>query len=76
MAKFDDIPIIALPGVDKDNTSLSTKHYTASSNIRFYDGRPRKLGGNSSLTFDSGNLITGCSRTTYSHKFLASDFIF
>ena len=64
--KFDYVPIIALSGVDKDNTSLSTGHYTDASNIRFYDGRPRKLGGNLDFSFDNGNTIAGCSRTVYS----------
>ncbi|MEK9768605.1 MAG: hypothetical protein VW683_06755 [Betaproteobacteria bacterium] len=64
--KFDYVPIIALSGVDKDNTSLSTGHYTDASNIRFYDGRPRKLGGNLDFSFDNSNTISGCARTVYS----------
>lgn len=58
--------IDALPGVDKDNSPLSTQHYTASSNIRFYNGKPQKLGGNTIFNTDGTVTITGCARTLYS----------
>lgn len=64
--KFEYIPINVLSGVDKDNTALTTRHWTDSNNIRFYDGKPRKIGGNSELVFDRDNSIDGTARTIYS----------
>jgi hypothetical protein len=61
-------PISILAGVDKDNTALSTDHYTDATAIRFYDGKPQKLGGWDQLTFDNDNTINGCPRTIYSQR--------
>lgn len=57
-----------LPGVDKDNTALSTPHYTDADKIRFYRGQPQKLGGWDQLTFNGGAAIEGCTRTIYSQR--------
>lgn len=66
--KYKYLPLLATPGIDKDNTSLRTVHYTDGSNIRFYDGLPRKLGGNAAITFDNSNSIRGYIRTIYSQR--------
>lgn len=66
--KYKYLPLLATPGIDKDNTSLRTVHYTDGANIRFYDGVPRKRGGNSAITFDGSRTIRGYVRTIYSQK--------
>ena len=62
------LPILARTGVDKDNTNLQTQHYTDASRIRFYNGLPRKLGGNLALNIDNDNTVEGCIRSIYSQK--------
>lgn len=56
------------PGVEPstDSTPQSTPHYTYSDKIRFVDGRPQKIGGWNSFSFDSGNTLMGAVRTVYS----------
>jgi len=65
-ATYSFQPIEAVPGVDKDNTALTTRHYTDASNIRFVNGKPQKVGGFDTLTFNERATITGCARTLYS----------
>lgn len=62
------LPLRARAGVDKDNTSLYTQHYTDATGVRFYDGLPRKLGGNVEFTFTGGSTISDCPRTIYSQN--------
>lgn len=61
------IPLQITPGVQTslDCTALSTSHYTFTDKIRFYRGRPQKIGGWTSLTFLDGASITGTARSLY-----------
>lgn len=59
-------PIPIVPGVDKDNTTLSTEFFTDAYGIRFYNGRPEKIGGCTSVMFDDSATIRGIARTLYS----------
>lgn len=65
-ATYQFQPIEAVAGIDKDNTSLSTQHYTDATNIRFVNGRPQKIGGHDTLTITGTKAILGCARTLYS----------
>lgn len=61
-------PIDIIEGVEPstDATKFKTQHWTASTAIRFVDGKPRKIKGNSAITFDSGNTISGKCRNIFS----------
>lgn len=74
LSNFDIVPITIDPGVEPstDSTNQSTSHFTAASHIRFYNGRPRKLGGWNSYMFDGGNAILGETRTLYSQRISTS----
>ncbi len=48
-----NIEVVAGVEPSTDATPQSTSHYTASQGIRFIDGKPHKLGGWQSVTFDT-----------------------
>jgi len=66
----DVIPLNCVSGIEPetDSTSTATKHYTMSSNIRFVEGQPEKIGGYTEQTFDSGS-ISGIARSIFSTTF-------
>ena len=67
--KVSDLrPILNVAGVQPstDKTALSTKHWTATTNIRFVNGVPQKIGGWNLSTFQSSNVAVGKMRTIYS----------
>lgn len=61
-------PIEILAGVrpSTDSTALSTEHYTHTDKVRFKNGKPEKIGGWSSLSFDYDSEIDGTIRRIYS----------
>ncbi len=63
----DVVPLECLAGVEPytDSTSNATQHYVWSENIRFVEGKPEKIGGNSEQTFDNA-VVSGKVRTIYS----------
>lgn len=60
--------IETMPGVhpDTDSTPFDTQHYTFAKGIRFFNGRPRKIGGWNNLAFERGELLVGVSRAMFS----------
>lgn len=60
-------PIKIMAGVcpPTDATPSSTPHFTAATHIRFYKGRPQKLGGWRKITLN-GSVMTGVVRSIYS----------
>jgi len=62
-------PIQVLAGVESsvDSTAQATQHFVAASKIRFIDGFPAKIGGWQSVLFDDDAVISGCSRSIFSH---------
>jgi hypothetical protein len=61
-------PIDILEGVEPstDSTGFHTKHWTACDKIRFVNGRPRKIRGNTAITFDNSDTVTGLCRSIFS----------
>ena len=61
-------PLTVTPGVQPstDATSFDTEHWTFSDKIRFFNGRPRKIGGWESIDFDRLEEISGMARSFYS----------
>lgn len=65
---YKRVPIDILPGVQPipDSTPSATRHFTASTGIRFDNGLPEKVGGYTSIMFDGDKEIVGCARTIHS----------
>lgn len=61
-------PIEILEGVqpNTDATAYQSLHWVSSQGIRFINGRPRKVGGNSSIDFDDDMTISGKARSIFS----------
>lgn len=61
-------PIETMAGVRPltEGTALTTEHYIDSQGIRFFNGKPQKIGGFESLDFDGSNSITGVARSLFS----------
>ncbi len=70
LSDYDISPIQLDPGVEPeaDSTNQATTHYVDAEHIRFYNGKPRKLGGWTSYMFDGNNAISGLARTLYSQR--------
>jgi hypothetical protein len=64
-------PLDILPGVqpNTEKTKSSTQHWTAADKIRFVNGKPQKIGGWESVSFNDSNTIVGKARSIYSAKF-------
>jgi len=65
---YQNLPIEVLAGTqpDTDFTQQSTPHYVFSQNIRYVDGFPEKIGGNTSITTTGASLM-GCPRNIFSY---------
>jgi hypothetical protein len=51
---------------DTDTTPFDTQHYTFAKGIRFFNGKPRKIGGWNNLAFERGELMIGVARAMFS----------
>lgn len=62
--------IVVQPGTnpEPDSTEASTLFYTATSRVRFRNGKLRSIGGWASTTFANSQTILGYARTLYSYR--------
>lgn len=52
-----------------DQTPLATQHYSFSQNIRYFEGKPQKIGGWNQQSFDNNASISGVVRSIFSTVF-------
>lgn len=63
------LPLQVIEGVEPstDRSSSTTQHYVDSKGVRFVDGYPQKIGGNTMLRFDNDLAISGLPRSIFSY---------
>jgi hypothetical protein len=55
------------PGVNKDDTSYSSFIYTDAQGVRFYNGLPQMIGGNSEASFENAQILDNSPRSIFSY---------
>lgn len=62
------VPLTCVSGVEPstDETNNATSHYTMSQNVRFFNGKPEKIGGYNKVSFDGGMSVSGVVRSIFS----------
>lgn len=52
-------PLTMLPGIQRDGTNFSSRHYIDGQWVRFYRGLPQKMGGYTQITGNLSNIVRG-----------------